>query len=355
MTRPMPSASSIATRKPSSTDLLAFFIRNPLPCTTANPQPISGVMSGATSIAPMTTAVEFCISPSVAIAVDKQISAMKSAFHWLAFCTRSTSETRSSRSSCGMPRLKSWRMRSAVAVMSGLGWRTTPIVRPVSSLSTSLGIIENSALRACHWFAAPMRTNSYDPCSTTRDKPLRKSLAISTIGRTLCSRGLSPTARLIALSSTRRPTNSASGPTYGSMYRASTPAGPASSMAHVGSGRCVILLASLSASVACGPPAVGTKMRWQRSAVVSCPSRSSSTMHAASRNSFTGSASSSPFAFACLARTSSLAPCSSIAASSASPTASPLTLTGTICTCGERSGSWSGCSSDSTWAAAIRA
>ena len=41
---------------------------------------MSGVISGATTMAPITTAVEFCINPREAIAVDRQIIIIKSTF-----------------------------------------------------------------------------------------------------------------------------------------------------------------------------------------------------------------------------------------------------------------------------------
>ena len=46
------------------------------------PIPMSGVMSGATSIAPMITAPELPTRPNVAMPVASPIRAMKSKFHW---------------------------------------------------------------------------------------------------------------------------------------------------------------------------------------------------------------------------------------------------------------------------------
>ena len=68
-------------RKPNTTEQAALRINRRLPWIKDSPAPTKAVISGATSIAPMTTAVESCNNPRPAINVDRQIRATKSKSH----------------------------------------------------------------------------------------------------------------------------------------------------------------------------------------------------------------------------------------------------------------------------------
>ena len=67
-----------ATAKPKHTDLIDVLINFMFACTNANPIPTKGVISGATNIAPMTTAAELSNNPNAAIMVESEIRETKS-------------------------------------------------------------------------------------------------------------------------------------------------------------------------------------------------------------------------------------------------------------------------------------
>ena len=68
--REIPAAIITARRDPAATSSARLMIRRGQPMTIAAAAPRTGNMSGATSIAPMTTAVESPRMPNTAIAVD---------------------------------------------------------------------------------------------------------------------------------------------------------------------------------------------------------------------------------------------------------------------------------------------
>ena len=70
-----------ASKNPLNTVCNVFRNRTKLPCVMDNPVPSSGVINGATSMAPMTTAAESMISPPDAMIVDMPSKAIKSTSH----------------------------------------------------------------------------------------------------------------------------------------------------------------------------------------------------------------------------------------------------------------------------------